>query len=384
MNAKTTIILLLIAILGVAGIYGYRKYQDIQAAKVRSLGDKVFQDYPVNEISKVTLKDCQDEVTIEKDGNVWVVKDGNNFRAKYSYLAKLLSEIYEMKAGQTVNVRKSGYQQLKVAHPDEVSTNSGCLVETFLPDGKMASSCIIGRTKVKGAGDEMTARSFSMDSYFVGTYVRLTDEEKPMLVKDLFMVSPKAEFWRDPFILEFKKDEIARITGPDYLLLAGGENGELLFEDGKKPNSGALMRLTETLSRLEAKEAREAKEDIGGSYLKVELASGLNYTVTGKSEDGGASVVSVKAAFTAPDRGTNEVTRAEKDADLKAADEARQYNEWYGRYAYLIDKAAFQKLFQTEAELSQPEKSEPENAEPEAGGSGTPFDALEDVEEDAA
>lgn len=380
MNAKTTLILLLIALLGLGGIFAYKEYQKFSARSERKLGDTIYKDYPVNDITKVTLKNNNSEVTIEKEGSFWVVKDGSNFRAKYSVLANLLAEIYEMKAGQVINVRKSGYQKMSVADPDEVTTNAGCRVETFLPDGKKASSFILGRTKTKSMEDGVTAGSFSFESFFVGQYVRLTDEEKPMLVRNIFRVTADPKEWRDPFILELKKDEIARITGQDYLLVAGGEGGELLLDDGTKPNSGALLRLTETLSRLEAKEASEAGDGLYGTYLKVELMSGLNYTLYGKSADGGDSFLSIKAGFTAPDRGTNEVTRAEKDADLKAADEANQYNEWYGKFTYKVDKATYQKLFINEAGLKEPEKSD----KPEAEKPANPFDALEDVEEDDA
>ena len=380
MNAKTTLILLLIALLGLGGIFAYKEYQKFSAKSERKLGDTIYKDYPVNDITKVTLKNNNSEVTIEKEGSFWVVKDGSNFRAKYSVLANLLAEIYEMKAGQVINVRKSGYQKMSVADPDEVTTNAGCRVETFLPDGKKASSFILGRTKTKSMEDGVTAGSFSFESFFVGQYVRLTDEEKPMLVRNIFRVTADPKEWRDPFILELKKDEIFRITGQDYLLVAGGEGGELLLDDGTKPNSGALLRLTETLSRLEAKEASEAGDGLYGTYLKVELMSGLNYTLYGKSADGGDSFLSVKAGFTAPDRGTNEVTRAEKDADLKAADEANQYNEWYGKFTYKVDKATYQKLFINEAGLKEPEKSD----KPEAEKPANPFDALEDVEEDNA
>ena len=380
MNAKTTLILLLIALLGLGGIFAYKKYQSFKASAERKLGDTIYKDYPVNDITKVTLKNNASEVTIEKEGNFWVVKDGSNFRAKYYLLANLLSEIYALKAGQVINVRKSGYQKMSVADPDEVTTNAGLRVETFLPDGKKASSFILGRTKMHSSDDDMTARAYSMDALFVGQYLRLTDEEKPMLVRNIFRVNANPKDWRDPFILELKKDEIARITGQNYILLAGGEGGELLFEDGTKPNSGALLRLTETLSRLEAKEAEGASENAGGTYLNVELMSGLNYTLYGKSEDGKDSFVSIKAAFKAPDRGTNEVTRAEKDADLKAADEANQYNEWYGKFTYKVDKATFQKLFIDEEGLKEPEKSE----EPEAEKPANPFDSLEDVETDEA
>lgn len=380
MNAKTTLILLLIALLGLGGIFAYKEYQKFSARSERKLGDTIYKDYPVNDITKVTLKNSNSEVTIEKEGSFWVVKDGSNFRAKYSVLASLLAEIYEMKAGQVINVRKSGYQKMSVADPDEVTTNAGCRVETFLPDGKKASSFILGRTKTKSMEDGVTAGSFSFESFFVGQYVRLTDEEKPMLVRNIFRVTADPKEWRDPFILELKKDEIFRITGQDYLLVAGGEGGELLLDDGTKPNSGALLRLTETLSRLEAKEASEAGDGLYGTYLKVELMSGLNYTLYGKSADGGDSFLSVKAGFTAPDRGTNEVTRAEKDADLKAADEANQYNEWYGKFTYKVDKATYQKLFINEAGLKEPEKSD----KPEAEKPANPFDALEDVEEDDA
>ncbi len=380
MNAKTTLILLLIALLGLGGIFAYQKYQSLKASSERKLGDIIYKDYPVNDITKVTLKNNASEVTIEKEGNFWVVKDGGNFRAKYSTLANLLSEIYALKAGQVINVRRSGYQKMSVADPDEVTTNAGLRVETFLPDGKKASSFILGRTKMHSGDDDMTARAYSMDALFVGQYLRLTDEEKPMLVRNIFRVNADPKEWRDPFVLLLKKNEIARITGQDYILVAGGEGGELLFHDGTKPNSGALMRLTETLSRLEAREAVEASENPGGTYLNVELMSGLNYTLYGKSEDGGDSSVFIKAAFKAPDRGTNEVTRAEKDADLKAADEANQYNEWYGKFTYKVDKATYQKLFVDEKGLKEPEKS----AEPEAEKPANPFDAMEDVEEDDA
>lgn len=382
MNAKTTLILLLIALLGLGGIFAYKKYQSFKASTERKLGDTIYKDYPVNDITKVTLKNNANEVTIEKEGNFWVVKDGSNFRAKYSMLANLLSEIYSMKAGQVINVRKSGYQMMKVADPDEVTTNAGLRVETFLPDGKKASSFILGRTKMHSSDDDMTARSYSMDALFVGQYVRLTDEEKPMLVRNIFRVNADPKDWRDPFILELKKDEIAKIEGSDYTLVAKeGESG-LVLEDGAKPNSGALLRLTETLSRLEAQEASESKPE-GKNKLTVGMTSGANYVLTGSSVDGKDSFVSIKASFTAPDRGTNEVTRAEKDADLKAADEANQYNEWYGKFIYKVDKATYQKLFINEEGLKEPEKAESKE-EPEAEKPANPFDSLEDVETDEA
>ena len=382
MNAKTTLILLLIALLGLGGIFAYKKYQSFKASTERKLGDTIYKDYPVNDITKVTLKNNANEVTIEKEGNFWVVKDGSNFRAKYSMLANLLSEIYALKAGQVINVRKSGYQMMKVADPDEVTTNAGLRVETFLPDGKKASSFILGRTKMHSSDDDMTARSYSMDALFVGQYVRLTDEEKPMLVRNIFRVNADPKDWRDPFILELKKDEIAKIEGSDYTLVAKeGESG-LVLEDGAKPNSGALLRLTETLSRLEAQEASESKPE-GKNKLTVGMTSGANYVLTGSSVDGKDSFVSIKASFTAPDRGTNEVTRAEKDADLKAADEANQYNEWYGKFTYKVDKATYQKLFVDEKGLKEPEKSESKE-EPEAEKPANPFDSLEDVETDEA
>ena len=311
MNAKTTLILLLIALLGLGGIFAYKKYQSFKASTERKLGDTIYKDYPVNDITKVTLKNNANEVTIEKEGNFWVVKDGSNFRAKYYLLANLLSEIYALKAGQVINVRKSGYQKMSVADPDEVTTNAGLRVETFLPDGKKASSFILGRTKMHSGDDDMTARAYSMDALFVGQYLRLTDEEKPMLVRNIFRVNADPKDWRDPFILELKKDEIARITGQNYILLAGGEGGELLFEDGTKPN------------------------------------------------------------------------RAEKDADLKAADEANQYNEWYGKFIYKVDKATYQKLFINEEGLKEPEKAESKE-EPEAEKPANPFDSLEEVETDEA
>ena len=380
MNIKTTLILILAALLGLTGIFGYKQYKKAKEAGTRRLGALVYENYPVNEIAKVTLRSDKDEVTVERDGNHWVVADGSNFRARYALLANLLAGIYELRAGQEINVRKSGYQQLKVAHPDEVSTNSGCLVETFLPDGSKASSFIIGRTKSRGMDELRTNGMLTPDDIFVGQYVRLTDEEKPMLVKTIFKVNPLKEEWRDTAVLKINKDEIEALEGPDYALSKAGD--EFTLADGAKPNSGVLMRLVEPLVELRAKKALsepvEAKES-----LKVALKNGQTYVLSGKDEDGAPSFVSIKASFQTPDRGTNEVTSAEKAADLKSENEAEQFNDWFGRFVYEIDKATYKKLFVDKAALTQPEKAEekPEGEGEEKTEGKTPFDEFEDVQD---
>ncbi|MBR5902406.1 DUF4340 domain-containing protein [bacterium] len=375
MNIRTTLILLVAALLGLAGIMGYRKYQEMKDAQKRHLGAKIYENYPVNDIARITLRDSTAETVLERDGGHWLVKDGGNFRARYSVLAELLASIYEMRSGQEVNVRKSGYQQLKVADPDDVTTNSGQLVETFLPDGTKASSFIVGRTKARSM-EGMQGGAFDPGDLFVGQYVRLRDEEKPMLVKTIFRVAPQPEFWRDTTVLKVKKDEVTRLEGPDYVL--SGEEGDLTLPGGEKPNSGALMRLLEPMVNLNARSAAEETKEMK-EVLKVRLKSGLNYTLSGLGEDGAPCYLTVKAGFEAPDRGTNEVTSAEKALDLKTADEAEQYNQWFGRFLYEIEKGSYKKLFIDKSILTQPEKSEEDSEE--EGAKGTPFDEMEDVED---
>ena len=375
MNIKTTLILLLAAVLGLAGIFGYKQYKKIQASHTRHLGAILFENYPVNDISKIVLKTNQDEVTVEKDGNCWIVADGSNFRARYSVLANLLESIYEMRSGQEINVRKSGYQQLKVAHPDEVSTNSGCLVETFLPDGTLASSFIIGRTKTKGMDNIRMNGVINPEDIFVGQYIRMTGEEKPMLVKTIFKVTANKNDWRDTTVLSLDKDSITGLEGQDYAL--SKKDGEFTLPDGQKPNSGALMRLVEPMVDLKAKSASLDSMEMKES-LKVSLQNGQVYEISGQGEDGAPSFVKVKATFTAPDRGTNEVTSAEKAADLKSADEVEQFNNWFGRFVYEIEKGTYKKLFINKEILTRPEKEE---GKEEESKSKTPFDELEELED---
>ena len=376
MNIKTTLILLLAALLGLAGIMGYRKYQEIKDSRTRHLGAKIYENYPVNDVSKVTVRDNSGETVLERDGSHWLVMDGSNFRARYSSLAELLANIYDMRSGQEINVRKSGYQQLKVADPDDVTTNSGQLVETFLPDGTKVSSFIVGRTKARSMED-MQGGAFQPGDFFVGQYVRLRDEEKPMLVKTIFRIGPRPEFWRDTTVLNLKKDQVVALEGSDYAL--SGEEGDLTLPGGEKPNSGALMRLLEPMVNLNAKSASEEKKEMK-EVLKVRLKSGLTYTLKGLGEDGSPCYLTVKAGFEAPDRGTNEVTSAEIAMDLKTADEAEQYNQWFGRFLYEIEKGSYKKLFINRETLTQPEKAE-EDSSGEEGAKGTPFDELEDVED---
>ncbi|MBR5624728.1 DUF4340 domain-containing protein [bacterium] len=377
MNIKTTLVLLLAALLGLAGIFGYRKYQEMKEAQKRHLGAKIYENYPVNDIARITIRDNSAETVLEREGSHWLVKDGSNFRARYSSLAELLANIYDMRSGQEINVRRSGYQQLKVADPEDVTTNSGQLVETFLPDGTKASSFIVGRTKARSM-EEMSGRgAFDPGDYFVGQYVRLKGEEKPMLIKNIFRITPKPEFWRDTTVMSLKKDDVTSLEGPDYAL--SGEDGDLTLPGGEKPNSGVLMRLLEPMVNLNAKSASlETKET--KDVLKVRLKSGLCYTLCGLGEDGSPCYLTVKASFAAPDRGTNEVTSAEKALDLKTADEAEQYNQWFGRFLYEIEKGTYKKLFINKEILTQPEKAE-EGSEEDGVKKRTPFDDMEEVED---
>lgn len=367
MNAKTTVILLIIAVLGLAALFGAGRLSQRRQAGTRALGSRLFPDFPVNEVCKLTVRDSAGTLTVERGASYWTVADGSNFRAEFGIVSSLLASIYAMKSGQEINLRPENYQSLKVAHPDQVETNAGCLVEAFLEDGSKAASFILGRTKMRSQEDlENSGAAMSFNNMFVGQYIRLTDEVKPMLVSTVMPINSDASRWQDRTVLGIRKEEIARLEGPDYSL--EGKDGEFTWDEERQPNSGAVTRLTGTLGRLEAKKALpreqwQPEEGADTRVLKVVMNDGLTYTLTGSGRDGGEFWLTAGAAFEKPDTGTNEVTAAQRQLFDKAENQASLFQDWFGRYAYEIDKAAWGKLFVTGAAFLQPEaKAE------EAGG----------------
>ena len=352
MNLKTTIILIIVALFGLASIYCADKIKTRRITKERRLGQELYPGYPVNDIAKITLKSNAGTATLERHGNVWETDDGSNYRADYDKVCRLLDTIYRLQAGQEIHVRKEGYQAIKVANPDEVSTNAGVLVETFLENGEKQSSFIVGRTKM--ASQEESQSPYGQ--FFLGQYLRLSNEEKPMLVKSMFMLDPNPSSWQDRFVLHLKAEEISSVKVNEDLLK--GKDGDFTFADGTPVNPGVMLRLTSVLSRLETKAAQKANDEEYSKNLTVTKNDGLGYVISGSGGDGEVCWIHVKAFFEAPDRGTNEVTQVQKKADEKAENQADLYNDWFSKFRFQVDKPTFLKLFPTKEELLKPEKSE--------------------------
>src|SRR5262249_43480755 len=97
MNRKQLVILLvLVALLGGAGLLMVKNQNASWKETNPAMGKKVLGDFPVNDVAHIVLKHGTNEVNLAKT-DVWRVRERNNYPANYSEISDFLLKIRELK-----------------------------------------------------------------------------------------------------------------------------------------------------------------------------------------------------------------------------------------------------------------------------------------------
>lgn len=135
MNRKQLLIAFGLAL--VLGGLGWVVYQNKQAeyggsqSATRSGqdGNKVFAQFPVNDIAQVTVRQKTNSVTLVKKDDVWTVKERGGYAANFSALREFMQKVWELRV--TRALPKAGARQIDPGPPwwpgQALRDAAGCL-----------------------------------------------------------------------------------------------------------------------------------------------------------------------------------------------------------------------------------------------------------------
>lgn len=118
MNRKQFLILLvLVAVIGGAGLLVNKRRQGDWQQSSTGGGQKLAAALDVNAVATVTIKSSAGELNLTKQGEAWVVKERGDYAANFSTIADLIRKFADVKAVQTEQVGASQYARLELQSP---------------------------------------------------------------------------------------------------------------------------------------------------------------------------------------------------------------------------------------------------------------------------
>ena len=120
MKPKQLLILVVVlAVLGLVAFFASRSGGSGSGPDTAELrGQKVLQDWPINDIESIQVKSAESEVNLAKNNNIWVVGDRNDYPADPSKVATLLVKLWATPVVQAFEAGASQNERLSLLEPD--------------------------------------------------------------------------------------------------------------------------------------------------------------------------------------------------------------------------------------------------------------------------
>src|SRR6266498_5671878 len=108
MNRNQLIILLvLVAVLGGAGIVLHNRQKSSWEGSNPSAGKRLLGDFPINDVAHIEIKQGTNALNLAKKDDKWRVHERNDYPANYGQISELLIKLGDLKIVQSESVGQS-------------------------------------------------------------------------------------------------------------------------------------------------------------------------------------------------------------------------------------------------------------------------------------
>ena len=249
MNGKQLGLLLgLLVLLGGAGLLvEHNRNQGASAIAPGAGGKLLGENFPVNDVCRITIKQGTNEVNLAKRGEqeLWRVQERNDYPANFSVISDFLLKAKDLKIVENDVVTPADLPELQLAAGQ--GTNAGVTVDLKDKDGKTIRSVILGKTHLgKAAQRSVDGGNGGLPN---GRYVMLAgDAQHVLLVADaLSEIEPKAETWLNKDFFKVERQKAVAVSYPDatnsWKISRDEESGTWKFLDpapGEQPDTNKL------------------------------------------------------------------------------------------------------------------------------------------------
>jgi hypothetical protein len=394
MNRKQFIILLvLVIVVGIAGIQLRKKEGASWESGNASIGKKLLGDLPVNDVAHLAIKQGTNEMNLDKKDDLWRVRERNDYPANYSSISDFLRKIPDLKTVQSERVGPSQLSRLGLA-PGQ-GTNAALVVEFKDAAGKPMRSLLLGKDHMKKSN--RPSPMGEDESWPDGRWVKVGDSDSAALISDaLSNIEPKPDGWLNKDFFKVDKIhsiavafpvttnswQVSRDTESAEWKLAGAKPGEQLDSSKTSSLSGALGSPTFNDVDTGAK-----PEQLGlgkPTVVTLDTFDHLTYTIKvgQKTNDNYPLMVSVAAQFPkerTPSKDEKPEDKAKLDKEFKESQKKQKkledklaQEQSYGKWVYLVSSWSVDPVLKERAQLLVEKKEEPKKDEKPAASLAPP------------
>jgi hypothetical protein len=237
MNLKQLgILLVLVAVLGSAGLVVYRNQTASWKSGNADIGKKLLGSFPVNDVAHISIQQDTHQLDLIRREDSWRVVQRHEYPANFSMIRDFLLKIQEMKIVQSEIVNRAQMAALRLAPPGQ-GTNSALVVDFKDSHDKSVGTLLLGKPHLKKSGRASPLGEEDM-GWPDGRYVTTAGSETVAIISDsLDNIEPKPETWLSKDFIRIEKPETIEVDFPDatnsWRLVRETESGEWRLVDAR-------------------------------------------------------------------------------------------------------------------------------------------------------
>lgn len=347
------------------------------------MGGKVFADFPLNDVTAITITGASNTLNLAKVGegtdSKWTVADRGGYPANYDTISELLRKAWELKVLRPIKVGPSQLGSLELIEPGQ-GQGAGVLIAFKGRDGQPLHRLLLGKQHLRDSGQQSSP--FGGGSFPDGRYVMPDGKaESVALVQEPFSsIATEASSWlqRDFFKVE-KIKSIAVTTTNSWKVSRETETGEWQLagaKDEEKLDTAKTGSFNYALSSPSFEDVvlDPKLEDLGlvtPQRIAIETFDGFNYTVDAGKKEGDESYF-LKLQVTAELAAERTPGADEKPEDKERLDKEFKENQdklkeklakeqAHGKWVYKVSNWTLNSILKDRSELLKVEepKGEP-------------------------
>jgi hypothetical protein len=377
------LLVVLVAAIGGAGLYLHNRENASWQGSDQRLGQKLIENFPLNDVAHIRIKDVTNEVNLIRKDDVWTVQERGGYPASFAEIGQMLRKFWEMTVAQPQNVSAAQLNRFELVAPGKGGA-SGTLVEFKGKDGKNLQTLLLGKKHMRaGQADAGMPGGGWPD----GRYVMVGDSVSSVaLVTDaLTDVEPKAEHWLDKELFKVEKVKSVAVTSTNatnnWTLTRDSEQGDWKLAEAKPGEEVDKSKVSGVANVLSAPSFTDVvlpdkkPEELGlggGSVATIETFDGFTYKVSiGDTNGEGNYYIRTDIAASlpkertpVPDEKPEDKARLDKefkDAQDKLAEKLKK-EETTEKWSYVVSKWTIDPLLKERKDLIAEKKEETTSA----------------------
>ncbi len=338
-KALIRLVIVLAALGGIAAILQYGGSGG-SVSEVGSSTDKkkVFDNFPINEVAKIVIKEKSGSLTLTKGEKSWEVAEREGYPAGAEGIVGLLRKVWDLNVVQALMIGRTQYGRLSLVDPSSADAKEGetATLLTFQDKaGKDLASLWLGKVyeRSEGRPDPFGGGMAKTDA---GRYVKRGDANSVYLVGETFAdVKTEVPGWLDKEFFKVEKIQSIEIAtsakADDWKLERKDEAGDFTLvhatpAEKLDPNKVSTMKAAFANPQMEDVYTGEekGKQKTGKATFRITTFDGFTYEVSaGEKNDLNELPLAVKVSAVFPKerkKGEEESEEEKKKLDQEFSD----------------------------------------------------------------